>query len=264
VVTGALIIVNLVVFLLVQPRGGTELVDLPGGGRAEIASDVRFTFEYAAIPCEITEERSLDVEEIALFLNFGIEGCEDTAGFPLFPDKRVWLAGITSLFLHANLLHLGSNMLFLWIFGNNIEDHVGAVRHLLFYLTAGIVALIAHIALQPDSAVPVIGASGAVAGVMGAYFVWFPRAPVATILLIFLRELPASVVLGIWFVSQFFTGADSGVAWAAHVGGFAFGAAAGLLVRASPALRRLVWREPWRRLSRGPWDPTGGMRTPRY
>ncbi len=263
VVTVVLIVVNVAVFALVQPRSGTEIITLPDGRRASIASDVRFTFEHAAIPCELTERRPLDAEEIRLSLTVGDEACHDTGGSPLFPHKNLWLSALASLFLHGSVVHLGSNMLFLWIFGNNIEDHVGALRYLTFYLLAGAVALAAHVAVQPTSTVPVIGASGAVAGVMGAYLVWFPSARVTTLVLIFLREIPAWFLLGFWFISQFFTAPDAGIAWAAHVGGFAFGLLLGALVRVVPALRSALWREPWRRQARSPWDPTGGMgRTP--
>ena len=247
--TVLLIVANIVVFFGVQERDG---------GREEI----EFTFQYAAIPCEITEGRPLDLPEIRDALNGSADTCNDTAEPAFFADKIVWLAGFTSMFLHADLFHLGFNMLFLWVFGNNIEDHFGPIKYLVFYALSGVAALAAHIGLQPNSAIPVIGASGAVAGVMGAYLVWFPRAPVRTLVFlffIFVPRIPAFALLTIWFVTQFFTGADSSVAWAAHVGGFVFGAAVAALVRLIPGLCNLLWRPPHTGRHRGdPWDPTGG------
>jgi len=225
---------------------------------------VRFTFEHAGIPCEISQRRPLGVAKVAASLTRGIETCSDNPDAPLFPDKRVWLAGIVSLFLHADIIHLGSNMLFLWVCGNNIEDRVGPLRYLAFYLLAGSASLVAHIVILPDSAVPAIGASGAIAGVMGAYLAWFPRAPVTTVVFILSREVPAGIVLALWFLSQFFVGADSRIARAAHVGGFTFGFVIGGLIRAIPALRRVLWREPWRTQAAQSWDATGGIGSSRY
>jgi membrane associated rhomboid family serine protease len=164
----------------------------------------------------------------------------------LFRHKNVWLALVTSIFLHGSILHLAGNMLFLWVFGNNIEDHLGHVAYLVFYLAAGIIATAAHIAVQPDSTLPVVGASGAIAGVMGAYLVWFPRARVTTLIILIIipivTSMPAMWLLLLWFVSQFFTAADSSVAWVAHVAGFLLGVLVAALVRTSQPARRLVWR----------------------
>jgi len=142
-----------------------------------------------------------------------------------------------SMFLHGGLLHLGGNMLFLWVFGNNIEDRMGKVPYLLFYLVSGLAATAAHIGVDPTSSVPVVGASGAVAGVMGAYLVLYPRVRIHTLLtlgfFVLFREIQAWVLLGFWLVSQFFIAPGSGVAWVAHVGGFVFGALIGLVLKAS-------------------------------
>ncbi|HEY0594070.1 MAG TPA: rhomboid family intramembrane serine protease, partial [Thermoanaerobaculia bacterium] len=142
----------------------------------------------------------------------------------------------TSMFLHGGWLHLIGNMLYLWIFGDNIEDRMGHGRYLLFYLLCGYAAALAHAVFNPGSSLPAIGASGAVAGVLGAYLVLFPHARVMTLipfgLFIAMRELPAIFVLGLWFVMQLFTGVASlgvptaqtgGVAWFAHIGGFIAG-----------------------------------------
>ena len=144
---------------------------------------------------------------------------------------------LTSMFLHAGWLHLIGNMWFLWIFGDNIEDYLGHSKYLLFYLLSGIAAAVLHIAFNPHSNVPSVGASGAIAGVMGAYFVLYPRAKVLTIvpLIIFFTFwwLPAWIVLGYWILVQFLSGAATsiaysnqtagGIAFWAHVGGFAAG-----------------------------------------
>lgn len=145
---------------------------------------------------------------------------------------------LTSMFLHGGWLHLGGNMLYLWIFGDNIEDRMGHGRYLAFYLICGYAAALAHAFFNASSSLPAIGASGAVAGVLGAYIVLFPRAHVMTLIpfgfFIAMRELPALLVLGLWFVMQLFTGVASigvataqtgGVAWWAHIGGFVAGLA---------------------------------------
>ena len=230
--------------------------------------DLLFNLEQAAIPCEVVEGRPLTVQELtATYGSNGgdAEACNvgtDTSP-PGVPGKQVWLAVLASMFFHGGFMHIAGNMLFLWVFGNNIEDHLGHVRYLLFYVVGGIAAAAAHIGLQPDSTIPVVGASGAVAAVMGAYLVWFPRAPVRTILLIGLpifTTIKARWLLGFWFVLQFFTSPNSGVAWAAHVGGFVFGAMIGLLVRSSRAVQRASWQRDHRDdMDPSHWDPTGGV-----
>jgi membrane associated rhomboid family serine protease len=142
----------------------------------------------------------------------------------------------TSLFLHGGWLHLGGNMLYLWIFGDNVEDKLGHVRYFLFYFIGGIAATSLHVYIDPMSTVPTIGASGAISCVLGAYIVLFPKARVITLVPIFIfiqiAEFPAYVILGFWFVLQFFNGLLSlgygtagmaGVAWWAHIGGFLAG-----------------------------------------
>ena len=157
-------------------------------------------------------------------------------------DPSTYIEGIlpffSSMFLHGGWLHLGGNMLYLWIFGDNVEDKLGHGRYILFYLLCGLVAGVAHVVIDVHSEIPTVGASGAISGVLGAYLVMFPKARVVTVipLFIFLQiaELPALVVLGFWFVMQFFnglvslgfeTGGMGGVAWWAHIGGFLTGLA---------------------------------------
>ncbi len=140
----------------------------------------------------------------------------------------------TSMFMHAGLAHLGGNMLYLWIFGDNVEDRMGRGRYILFYLLGGLIASLTHIITNPNSQIPTVGASGAIAAVLGAYLVLYPKSRVLTIipLGIFIRmtTVPASIVLGLWFVMQFFSGLLSlggpdvgGVAFWAHIGGFLVG-----------------------------------------
>lgn len=154
---------------------------------------------------------------------------------------------VTAMFLHGGWMHVLSNMLFLWVFGDNVEDRLGHFRYLLFYLGVGIVGSIAHVLANPYSEVPIIGASGAVAGILGGYFVTFPRAKVlALIPIIFfftLAEIPAVIFLALWFVLQIFNGAASlggaadAVAWWAHIGGFL----AGVILIKLGAPRRTSW-----------------------
>ena len=140
----------------------------------------------------------------------------------------------TSMFMHAGLAHIGVNMLYLWIFGDNVEDSMGSGRYFLFYLVGGLVASITHIITNPGSQIPTVGASGAIAAVLGAYLVLYPQSKVLTIIplgfFIRMTMVPASIVLGLWFVLQFFSGVLSlggpdvgGVAFWAHIGGFVAG-----------------------------------------
>ena len=160
---------------------------------------------------------------------------------------------LTSMFLHGGWLHFLGNMLYLWIFGDNVEDSFGRVRFLLFYLVCGAVAALTQVAIHPSSTVPMIGASGAIAGVMGAYFMLFPQSRVlAGVFIIFfidVIEIPAIFFLGVWFLMQLFSGvgslvetADGGIAFFAHVGGFAFGALAGGIARLRARARGDYWR----------------------
>lgn len=155
-----------------------------------------------------------------------------------------WWPVFTAMFLHAGWWHLISNMLTLYIFGDNVEDRLGKVRYLLFYLFSGLAASLAHLVAYSTSEIPTVGASGAIAGVLGAYILFFPRARVVTLVPIFyfarLVQLPAVFYLGFWFVSQLFNGLFAlaavdimqagGVAWWAHIGGFVFGLAAAKLL----------------------------------
>ncbi len=171
------------------------------------------------VPAELVQGRSLEVPVGT-----------DRAGRPVSFQRRSppLLSLLKSMFMHGSWLHLLGNMLFLWIFGNNIEDRLGRLRFLAFYLACGVGASLAHVAFNLDSLVPVIGASGAVSGVMGAYLALYPAARVRTLLFVFVfvttMDVPAAVFLVVWFLFQFLSaGGGSGIAWLAHVGGFILG-----------------------------------------
>ena len=205
------------VFFVIQPG---EEVTIP---------DEEFLFAMAAIPCEVVTGEPLSPAEI------NGSSCAQDDGSPAFPNKNVLLSVIASIFFHGGVLHLISNLWVLIIFGNNIEDAYGHLTYLGFYLLAGIAAAAAHIFLHPESTIPVVGASGSIAGVMGAYAVLHPRARVTSIIPPFYFwpfAMPAFLFLGIWLASQFLlSGADSNIAWEAHVGGFVFGFIVSLLFR---------------------------------
>jgi membrane associated rhomboid family serine protease len=181
-----------------------------------------------------------------------------------FIPARFWLPGywtadlltiVVSMFLHGSLMHIGSNMLYLWIFGDNVEDRLGHGKYLVFYFLCGFGATFAHAIFSPASRLPAIGASGAIAGVLGAYLLLWPHARVLTLIpiifFITVRELPAVLILGLWFVLQFFSGIGSlgipdaqdvgGVAYFAHIGGFVSGM---ILIYVMGGFRRSRRREP--------------------
>jgi membrane associated rhomboid family serine protease len=182
----------------------------------------------------------------------------DPANHPL-----AFLTLLSSMFLHGGWAHLIGNMLYLGIFGDNVEDILGHTLYLLFYLAAGVAAGLAQVAMAPNSMVPAVGASGAIAGVLAVYLVLYPTAPVRVLVPVFLfmrvARLPAALVLGLWFVIQLFNGylslgmdtmSTGGVAWFAHIGGFVVGLAVGLLLRFRlPQLRARSreWEEQARR-----------------
>ena len=217
-VTLALIATNVAVFFLWQPIGGsTQEQNL-------------FFYCNGAIPAEVTD----------------LEPLPDVAA--ACGGKSVIVSLFTSMFLHGGFLHIAGNMLYLWVFGNNVEDRMGSATFLVFYLVAGLAAAYAQVLTGPGSEIPLVGASGAIAGTLGAYLVMFPHARVLTLVPIFfflsMMELPAILVLGFWFVLQALQGVGSlgadvgGVAWFAHIGGFVFGAAVAFLFFRTPRRTR--------------------------
>jgi membrane associated rhomboid family serine protease len=215
VVTVGLIGLNVLAFLYQVSLG------IDAGGPGPRAAEA-FIVEFGVTPCRLTHS------------------CPSSVARLLGDFPHPWATIFTSMFLHANLLHVGGNMLYLWIFGNSVEDTIGHGRFVLFYLAAGVVAAVGQTLISPTSSVPMIGASGAVSGVLGAYLLLFPQATVVTLVMLgfFIKVLriPALIVLGFWIVLQLVNGylaysaaqtaralgrgETGGVAWFAHIGGF--------------------------------------------
>nr|MBN2278369.1 rhomboid family intramembrane serine protease [candidate division Zixibacteria bacterium] len=199
--------------------------------RTPIATFILIVINCLVYACTIPMSRK--AFQIFLF-KFGLIPYELVHMEELWPEIAVPapLTILTSMFLHSGFWHLAGNMLFLWIFGNNIEDYLGRFKFILFYFTSGLAAAGLFVLFGPNSQIPLVGASGAIAGVLGAYLVLFPRARIVTLMFLFIFiqiiRVPASFVLGFWFIYQLFMAMTSGltgggVAWLAHVGGFGFG-----------------------------------------
>jgi len=224
-VTIALIALNVLAYFFWQ-KGGFSLGDPSSQHYLEHLID------YGAFPYEIThpgDHCEIFAQSIACEGQPGVTGAADS-------QPSTWITPFTAMFMHGGLLHLGGNMLFLWIFGNNVEDAMGRLKFVGFYLLGGLAAVALQVAVEPNAAVPTIGASGAVAAVLGGYILLYPRARVVTVIFIIffftVLELPALLILGFWFVQQVLfgaynlsdpTGGGGGVAYFAHIGGFAFG-----------------------------------------
>ncbi len=223
----AFIGLNVAVFLLLQGAGG------PSGEE--------FTYGYSAVPYEITTGVDLIEPQPVT-----IDG--EQVPIPQEPGPSpIWLTLLSSMFMHGGWLHIGGNLLFLWIFGDNVEHRIGHIPYALFYIGVGIVASFAQILVNTGSYIPTLGASGAISGVLGAYLVMFPTNRVTVLMLRFPMQVPAIVAIGLWAALQFVSGfaefgtagEGGGVAYMAHIGGFVAGVVAGLFFRA-------VFREPRR------------------
>ncbi|VAW05678.1 hypothetical protein MNBD_ACTINO02-797 [hydrothermal vent metagenome] len=219
IVTAALIIINLAVFAFVQPRDSA-------------AAGSEFLYRYATIACEVVTGNPVSHEEV------DTDTCSTQPDASVFADKSIIASVFASLFLHASWLHVIFNVWFLWIFGNNVEEAYGSLRYLFGYLAAGVVATLGFVIANPGSVVPLVGASGAVAGVLGAYLVLFPRHKITSLVFVFFVPVPAFIFLVLWFVGQFGQ-QDAGIAWQAHVAGFLFGVAITAFMRPS-LMRRLA------------------------
>ena len=236
-------------------------------GLGSTSASLEYFYDRAPVPCQALEDQCPDE------VSFGTDAAGREQAIPVEdpPLGPFIFAMLFSTFLHGGFLHLAGNMVFLWVFGNNIEDHLGHVKYALFYLLGGLAASGAHVlwALRDISDacltgaacsnfqpyVPSVGASGAVAAVMGAYIVLFPRARVRTLVIFFfitVIEMSAFAVLALWFVYQFLiaaqelAGAANEVAWMAHVGGFVFGAIAIFILGGRPHRRQTAWQTDWR------------------
>ena len=220
IVNYILIAINILVFVFLQQLGNND----------------QFTYAFSTVPQEIISGRDVItppriVENPVTGQELRILGLQPTPG-------SVYLTLLISMFMHGGIAHIAGNMLFLWIFGDNVEDRIGHIRYLIFYLVCGVLASLAHVvttamfAAEPGSLlIPSLGASGAISGVLGGYILLYPRRRVTVILFRFLTQVPAYVAIGIWFVFQLISGLgmlgggsqQGGVAYAAHVGGFVAG-----------------------------------------
>ena len=242
VVTIALIVANVIVYLLTIRHGGSIL-----GG-----PDANTVVRYGAIPYEFTHPG----DECELVNQAGQVLCQGQQGVTGTPDPQpmTWFTAFSSMFMHGGIAHIGGNMLFLWVFGNNVEDAMGRVKFVVFYVLGGLAAMALQIAVGPSATVPSIGASGAIAAVLGGYLLLYPRARVLTLVFLFVFftfiQIPAMWFLLIWFGQQLLfgyfnqvdpTGGGGGVAYFAHIGGFLFGL---LTVRALARRRNLDYDQP--------------------
>jgi membrane associated rhomboid family serine protease len=231
-VTLAIIGLNVAVFLLLQQAG----------------ADNTFTYGWSAVPYEITH--GIDLLQSAPVVIDGQQYLVPEAPGP----SPIQLTLLSSMFMHAGWLHLGGNMLFLWVFGDNVEHRAGPILYLLIYLAVGVVASLAQILSSADSFIPTLGASGAISGILGAYIVLFPTNRVTVFAFRFLTQVPAVVAIGIWIVFQLISGfgatvvsdeSGGGVAYLAHIGGFAAGLVVGLLLRAVSGPPRQDVQRAW-------------------
>ena len=230
IVTILLIVANLIAYFVLQKHTG-GVFSGPEDVNTTRWGAIPYEFTHWGDHCDFVAQRSRRVRGAAR---------RETRRTDSQPSTI--LTAFSSMFMHGSILHIGGNMLFLWIFGNNVEDSMGRVRYIGFYVLGGLAALAAQIVVGPNAAVPTIGASGAVAAVLGGYLLLFPRARVVTVIFIIffftIIELPAIFLLGFWFLQQILfgaadftnpTGQGGGVAYFAHIGGFVFGLA---LIRA--------------------------------
>ena len=242
VATYVLIALNVAMYIVEYDRGET------------------FQVSYSATPYEITHRFDIDGPFMLHVEPGHVDGL-----FPVRTGEKpipqgpvpfpVALTILTAMFLHASPLHLAGNMLFLWIFGDNVEEVLGTFRYILAYLACGLAGTLAQIAAAPDSLIPTLGASGAIAGVMGSYIVWFPHNRVRVLFFNFLTEMPAYMVIGAWILLQILGGYGSighlgeigGVAYLAHIGGAATGLVIGLFFRdRAIAVQAEAYRDAWR------------------
>jgi len=209
IINYAFIGLNILVFVLLQGLGGNDA----------------FTYAFSLVPKEITT--GIDITGVQVVRDsFGNTGEIHHFATPL----PVYFNFLSSMFMHGSVAHIFGNMLFLWVFGDNLENLIGHIRYFAFYIICGFAAAFAQIVMDSDSVIPMLGASGAISGVLGGYLVQFPQRRVRAVIFNFLTEVPAFVALGLWIVYQIIVGYMSsaetgGVAYAAHIGGFIAGAA---------------------------------------
>lgn len=217
-ITIILILANLAVFFFLQGMGGNE----------------QFTYGWSVIPHEIATGEDLTQPQ-------RVTSGDQQVEIPQAPGPTpIYLTILSAMFMHGGLAHIFVNMLYLWIFGDNVEHRFGALPFLLFYVVSGIAGTVAQIVLDPNSVIPNLGASGAISGVLGAYLVLFPRNRVTAFFFFFIVSIPAVVVIGLWIIFQLISGygamtvadeAVGGVAYASHIGGFFAGAILAVVMR---------------------------------
>jgi membrane associated rhomboid family serine protease len=210
IVTLALLVANVVVFFIFQQAG----------------ANTDFIYGWSVIPAEITSGNDLTASQ-------SVEAQGQRVEIPGAPGPEpIYLTVITAMFMHGGYAHLFGNLLYLWIFGDNVEERMGSLAFFGFYVLCGVVATLAQVALNPDGVLPNLGASGAISGVLGAYIVFFPRNRVHALFFYFVISVPAFIAIGIWILFQFFNGMGAvmateatlgGVAYGAHIGGFLTG-----------------------------------------
>jgi rhomboid family protein len=224
-ITVALVVINVIAYLLSIRHGG-NIIKGPSESAVLHDSAIPYDFTHAGKYCTVARELAEGPAGEQGYVD--VSRCKSGA----YPGQvNTWLSAFTAMFLHANILHIAGNMVFLAIFGPNVEEAMGRARYVVFYLLGGLVALAAQVAVGPNSMGPTLGASGAIAGVLGGYIVLYPRARILSLVFIVffvtIIEVPAVFLLGFWFLEQVYfgslSGGGGGVAYFAHVGGFIFG-----------------------------------------
>ena len=195
------------IFLLIQPKNQIELFN--------------FFYQYSAIPCELVNFSPISESQ---FYN---NDCFNNQSSSIFPEKNLLLSVISANFFHANFIHILGNLWSFWIFGNNVEDKLGKFRFIIFLIFIGIISISVHTYLNQDSLIPIVGASGIVSGLMGAYVFMFPNARLLVLVpfgFLFPTTIKAKFFMVFWFLSQILISiSDQNISWEAHVGGFVFG-----------------------------------------
>jgi len=221
VVSRIFIILSSLTFLFLQPKNNIDLLN--------------YFYKYAAIPCELINNLPISANQ---FYN---NNCSLEPDIVIFPDKNILLSIIVSLFLHANFLHILGNLWSFWIFGNNVEDKLGKIRFILFLIVSGVISIVGHSLLNFDNLNPIVGASGIVSALMGAYLYLFPNAKLLVLVpfgVFFPTTIKAKFFMIFWLISQFFIAIQSNnISWEAHISGFLFGY---LLLKVSKFRRSII------------------------
>ena len=231
VVTIVLIVINALVFLVLQGMG----------------NNLDFTYAFSTVPAEIMTGKDLVTENMVTADVVG--GGQQQVDVGLRPTPvSVYITLLTSMFMHGGWAHILGNMWFLWIFGDNIENDMGKPRYIAFYLLCGLIASMTHVLLNTQSQIPSLGASGAISGVMGAYLVLHTHRRVTVLMFRFITQVPGFVAVGLWFLFQIISslgvlgGAETGVAYGAHIGGFVAGAALAIPFTLGRDVKRPGWQ----------------------